>query len=138
MDIERRNALRNLILKTWKDTNGGQNISTNEELEVVATVMYTLSHLDIFDNTKGGSHKDCFKDRYLSFCDNMKLSQLSERYGICRDTASVYSNKYLEIFEIYYSFIKDLPLENNRGYVQEALSRLLELDENHLDKKMRA
>lgn len=137
MEIERKNALRNLLFKTWNDTNGGQNISTPEELEVVATVMYTLSHLDIFDYTKGSSHKDCFKDRYLSFCDNMKLSQLSERYGFCRDTASVYSNNYLEIFGTYYSIIKELPLERNREYVQEALSRLLDINEN-MDEKIRA
>lgn len=95
---KRRTSLTHLLERTWKDTERGRIVRTEEEIGVVIAADCTLLFLEAYDFVRGENHKTYFTVRYLSGNRRMSQRRIAQEYGLCEDTVGAYCRMYTDVF----------------------------------------
>ena len=105
---KQKTKLVHLIEQTWRKTDRGKNIQTQEEWGIVLAICGTLFYLDISDFIRNEQQKEYFIKSRLSTYSNMTNVQLAIQYNLCVDTVSSYCTKHMEVFEKCLKVSKEL------------------------------
>ena len=126
----KRTELIHLLENTWKDSKKGQDIQTDKQREVIIALNCTLFYLELLDKIRGENHKIYFMKRHLSTSNNMSQIQISNVFGVCRDSISVYCAMYIDIFEYCLERVREFmlcipPKEKEQGQLLNGITRYM-------------